>query len=290
MSTLSWLHDPGLRAHAVGLTINLFLTIAKFVVGWIAASEALTADGFNSAGDIFATAVGFAGYAYSKKPADDDHHYGHGNAESIAGLVIGTVLAATGIFIAIEGLLAWIAGKTEPPGSLALWVAAITVVSKEALYRYAHAVGSRLRSPSLLASARDHRGDVLVASTVFAGIFTARLGVPALDPIAACGIGLYISWFAIEPIRSNVGILMDQAPPDLKDSFERLVLEDEDVRRVDQLRVHPVGARFVVDLEIYVDGEISLRDAHEIAHRVEDRIQAARDDIDSVHVHVNPDP
>lgn len=286
--TKPWTKDAGLVAHATGLVVNALLTVAKFVVGWIAASEALTADGFNSAGDIFATAVGFVGYRYAQKPPDEDHHYGHGNAESIAGLIIGTVLAATGIFIAIEGLLASIQGKSSAPDSLALWVALLTVVTKEALYRYASSVGKRLRSPSLLASARDHRGDVLVALTVFAGILAARLGVPVLDPIAACGIGIYLVYFAIEPIRSNVGILMDQAPPAMQEGLLELVLAEPGVERATQLRLHPVGARLVVDLEIFVDAELSLREAHSIAHRVEDRLLSARSEIDSVHVHVNP--
>lgn len=281
--------DPGLLAHSIGLAVNLLLTIAKFVVGWIAASAALTADGFNSAGDIFATAVGFVGYSYARKPPDEDHHYGHGNAESVAGLIIGAMLAATGVFIAIEGVLALISGRAGAPGVLALWVAAITVVSKELLYRYVRRVGTRLRSQSLLASARDHRGDVLVGITVFVGVFAARLGVPALDPIAACGIGLYITWFAIEPIRTNVGILMDQSPPEMRDAIRGVVIADEGVRQVDRIRVHPVGTDFVVDLVIYVDARLSLRDAHEIAHRVEDSIAERVPHVVHVNVHVNPE-
>lgn len=264
------------------------LAVLKFVVGWIAASAALTADGFNSAGDIFATAVGVVGYTYAKKPPDEDHHYGHGNAESVAGLIIGSVLAGTGVLICLEGILALIAAGNGAPDQPALWVAGFTVIVKEALYRYASRIGRRLNSASLLASARDHRGDVLVGLTVFAGVLGARLGMPMLDPIAAICVGIYIAWFAVEPIRTNVGVLMDQAPPTMRNAIRRVVVANAEVRDVDTIRVHPIGAQFMIDLEIYLDDNLSLREAHEVAHRVSDSVAAEVPNVQDVNVHVNP--
>ena len=282
------LDEPGIRANVIGLGTNTGLAIAKLVVGFLAASEALTADGFNSAGDIVATAVGFAGYAYARRPPDDDHHYGHGNAESVAGLMIGGILLATGAFIAISGVLALVDGKIDTPGEGAIWVAGITAIIKEWLYRYTVRVGKQLNSPSLLASACDHRADVLIAITVLAAVLAARLGVPALDPIAAVVIGLYIVWFSIAPIRSNVGILMDEAPSGVREEVERIAVADAAVERVDQTRVHPLGSYYVVDLEISVDGALSLHQAHDIAHRVGDSVQAQVPNVTDVKVHVNP--
>ena len=215
------------QAHLVGLLVNVALTALKLTVGFMAASEALTADGFNSAGDIFATAIGLAGFLYSQKPPDEDHHFGHGNAENVAGLIIGCVLLATGTFILLRGVLALFEGRTEPPGEMALYAALVTMAAKECLYRYAVRVGRAFNSPSLLASARDHRADVVLSLTVAAGILFARLGTPSLDPIAAALVGVYVAYLAIEPIKTNIATLMDQAPVKVRSQVETTVMEAE---------------------------------------------------------------
>jgi cation diffusion facilitator family transporter len=284
----SQLADPGVRANVIGIGLNTMLTVLKFVVGSLAASEALVADGFNSAGDIFATGIGFTGYLYARKPADEDHHYGHGNAESVAGLIIGGVLLATGVFIFLEGVRVVVGGKAVAPGVPALWIAALTMVVKEGLYRYTTHVGRKLNSPSLLASARDHRADVFIALTVFAGILAARLGVPVLDPGAALLVGLWIVGMSIQPIRANVAILMDQAPKELRQRVRRVAISDPDVREVEEVRIHPVGPYMVIDLEIYLDGSLSLHAAHDVAHRVGDRVRSEIEHVQDVKVHVNP--
>ena len=281
-------NDPGTRANLVGLGTNVLLAVAKFVVGVLAGSQALVADGFNSAGDIFATTVAYFGYQLAKVPPDENHHYGHGNAESIAGFVVGTVLLATGLYITLDGVLSLVAGKTDPPGLLAAWVAIGTAVVKEALYRYTVRVGTKLNSPALLASARDHRADVVAAFAVLGGVLAARFSAPWLDPLAAMLIGLYIAAMAIEPIRSNLGILMDEAPPELREKIRAVARADTDVRDATEIRVHPLGSYYVVDLEIYLDGSLSLEESHTIAHRVADRVKAEIEHVHDVKVHVNP--
>ncbi len=280
--------DRGVLANVLAITINAVLMVAKFVVGWLAGSAALTADGFNSAGDVLATAAVFASYLYARKPPDEDHNYGHGNAESVAGLLVGGLLCATGFFIFLEGAKAFLEPREAAPGELALWVAAATILLKELLYRFTIKVGRRLNSPSLLASARDHRADVLVGLTVFAGIFGARLGLLWLDPFAAVLVGLYIAWMSIEPIMHNVHILMDRAPPGMGEEIRLVIEEDPDVACCEQLRIHPVGSYFNIDADICVDGELSLRSADGIAHRVEDRIKERLEHVRTVTVHVSP--
>ncbi len=280
--------DSGVRANQVGLAANILLTLLKFTIGTLAGSAALVADGFNSAGDIFATIVAYIGYSYARKPPDEDHHYGHGNAESIAGLIVGVLLLATGLFISMEGLIVFLGEDRKPPETTALYVAGFTILIKEILYRYVSKVGNQLNSPSLLASARDHRADVLVGITVFAGIFASRFDMPYLDPLAAVVIGLYIAWMAVEPVRTNVGILMDKAPPHLQEEIRKVVKTNPDVREVDQIRVHPLGSYYVVDFEIYLDGSLSLYTAHDIAHALEDQIRERFEFIQDVQVHVNP--
>ncbi|MCB9760517.1 MAG: cation transporter [Alphaproteobacteria bacterium] len=280
--------DPGARANAVGLGANVALAVAKFVVGTLAGSAALIADGFNSAGDIFATAVAWLGYQWAQRPPDDNHHYGHGNFETVAGLIVGAMLLATGLFITVDGAMKLAAGPTEPPEKLALAVAVATMVVKEALYRYTRAVGVRLNAPSLLASSRDHRADVFAGLAVFAGVMGARLGLPWLDPLAAVLIGLYIAAMAVEPIRDNISVLMGEAPEGIVEEIRRAARHVDAVREVDAIRVHQLGSYYMVDLDIFVDGGLSLYDAHDIAHAVRDRVRAEVGHVQEVKVHVNP--
>jgi len=281
--------DEGARCNAIGLGANIGLAILKFTVGTLAMSEALVADGFNSAGDVIATVVALIGYRYAQKPPDEDHHYGHGNADSVAALLIGGILLATGIFIAMQGMRALIAGTTETPGTLALWAAGATALIKEALYRYTAAVGTRVKSPAILASARDHRADVWIAGTVMGGVAAARLGAPWLDPLVACAIGGFIAWMAWQPIRDSLGVLMDEAPPGLRDRINSIARSVDGVREADHIRIHPVGAHCRVDLEILVDGSLTVREGHALAHEVQTAVQGEISDVLDVAVHVNPD-
>jgi len=285
---IALLKDPGARANIIGLGVNILLAIAKFVIGVMAGSAALIADGFNSAGDIIATSIGFVGYQYARKPPDEDHHYGHGNAESIAGLIIGVVLFATGLYISIDGILVFLEHEIHAPKQSALLVAAFTLVSKEILYRYTIKVGEQLNSPSLKASARDHRADVFVAFTVIVGIIAARTASPYLDPAAAVCVGLYIAAMAIEPIWHNVGILMDKAPVDIDRQVAALVKNYPPVLALDLVRVQQLGSYYIVDIEIAVESSLTVGEAHHIAHDVADHIQDNIDHVRDVRVHVNP--
>lgn len=289
---MSWIDelrdDPGARCNAVGLTANVGLTVLKFTVGTLAGSTALIADGFNSAGDIVATVIAFGGYRFAQEPPDDNHHYGHGNADNIAGLVIGGILLATGVFVTLEGARALIGGVPEAPTALAIAAALLTAAVKEGLYRYTTAVGKQVHSPALLASARDHRADVYLAITVAAGVLGARLGLPWLDPLTACGIGVGIAIMAWQPIRANFGVLMDEAPEGARDRIFDLARADEDVREAGRIRVHPLGGELVVDLEIYLDGTHTLHRARAIATRVETTIKTEMPEVRDVRAHVRP--
>ena len=280
--------EAGLRANLVGVTVNVGLAVAKLVVGVWMGSQALVADGYNSAGDVVATAIAAGAYRFAMQPADENHPYGHGNAESLAGLVIGVLLFATGVYITLSGVVALGRGVAEAPGFWALPVAAATIVVKELLYRYTIAVGRRLNSPSLKASARDHRADVASAAAVVAGVAGARMGFPWLDPVAAMLIGVWIAWMAVEPIRENLGVLMDESDPAQAERIRLLAREIEEVREVSQVRVHPLGGTLRVDLEIHVDGSLSLFRAHELAHAVEEHVMAREEHVVDVSVHVNP--
>ncbi|MEQ1564100.1 MAG: cation diffusion facilitator family transporter [Myxococcota bacterium] len=282
------MRDEGTTANAVGLGVNVVLALTKLTVGTLAGSAALVADGFNSAGDVFATAIGMVGYQIGRSPPDEDHPFGHGNAETVAGLVIGGILFATGVYVAIDGIRALASGPRPAPEPLSALVALGTAGVKAALAVYTTRIGRKTNSPALLASAADHRADVAIALTVAAGIAAARFGAPWLDPLAAVLVGAWITRLAIAPMSSNFAVLMDASPPEVAAQVRAAALGVPGVLRVDLARVHPLGSYHVVDLEIAADGALTLRQAHDLAHQVEDHVRAVVEHVREVRVHVNP--
>lgn len=280
--------DPGTRCNAVGLSANLGLACLKFTIGTLAGSQALIADGYNSAGDLVATGIAAAGYRYAQRPADADHPFGHGNADNLAGLVVGAILFSTGVFVTLEGARELVTGTYEVPGSSALVAIGVTAAVKEALFRYTTRVGREVGSQALLASARDHRADVWIAGAVFAGVLGARAGLPWLDPAAAAAIGGYIAFMAWKPIRENLGVLMDESPPELTERIRLVALEDPEAFEVRRVRCHPLSGHYLVDLVIALDGSVTLDHAAEVARRVEQTIATRFEEVDEVTAQVVP--
>jgi cation diffusion facilitator family transporter len=272
------------------LLANIGLALMKFIVGSLARSRALIADAFNSAGDVVATFVAWIAFRYGMKPPDEDHHYGHANAEALAGLLIGGMLCATGAFICINGILSLVEERVrEAPDSAALYAAGLTAFVKEVLYRVSMRVGRKTNSPTLLASARDHRADVVSSLVALGGIWIARSGYPEVDSIAACLIGLYIFWLGFDPVQGNTAILMHGAPPELARDAGRIAAAVDGVVAVRTVRVLPTGGQYRMDMTLEVRGELTVTAAHEIAHRAEDAILEKVPLVTEVHVHVEPE-
>jgi cation diffusion facilitator family transporter len=199
------------------------------------------------------------------------------------------MLCATGVFICIEGVLGIVdQAESKIPGSLAIWAAALTAVIKLALYKASIRVGRRTNSPTLLASARDHRADVVSSLVALTGIWIARNGYPAFDAIAGIVIGIYIFYLSFEPLRNNTDILMHAAPPDLVERAQLIAADIDGVRGVNQVRVQPLGGLYRMDMSVAVDGHVTVDAAHTLAHTAEDEIRRRLPEITEVHVHVEP--
>ncbi len=275
----------------IALLTNIGLAVMKFVVGSLAGSKALIADAFNSAGDVVATFVAWLAFHYGMKPADRDHHYGHQNAEALAGLLLGGMLCATGAFICIDGMLSILHLEApEPPEAPALWAAGLTAIIKAILYQVSIRVGRRTNSPTLLASARDHGADVISGLVALVGIWVASNWFPRFDAIAGAVIGLYIFYLGFDPVRSNTAILMHQAPPDLADAAARVARTVRGITAVRQVRVQPLGGSYRMDMTVQVDGKLTVESAHELAHAAEAEILRTMSNITDVHMHVEPVP
>jgi len=273
----------------IALLTNGGLAFLKFTVGMQAGSRALIADAFNSAGDVIATFVAWIAFRYGLKPPDKDHPYGHQNAETLAGLLIGAMLCATGIFIGIDSVLGLEGEHPEsPPGAMAIWAALFTGAVKTVLYGVSIRAGRASNSPTLLASARDHAADVFSSMVALLGIYLARHGYPIFDSLAGVLIGLYIVYLSMDPLRSNIAILMQQTAPELASRASAIAAKIEGVETVFRVRVQPLGGTYRMDMDIHVSPELRVGDAHEIAHDVEDRVREQMDHVFEVHVHIEP--
>ncbi|MDD5332683.1 MAG: cation diffusion facilitator family transporter [Rhodoferax sp.] len=288
-------HSPAERIAAasrstwVSVGVNLVLTITQIVVGVVAKSQGLIADGIHSLSDLVADfVVLFASY-HSKKDADADHPYGHQRFETAASLVLGTLLLAVGI-----GMLWSAARKLEAPETvqtvhiLALWVAAGALIAKELLFRYMLSVAKRVKSSMLVANAWHARSDAASSLVVGIGIIGNLAGYPILDPIAALIVGFMVtkmgwgfSWDALHD-------LMDRAVDEQEvQAIRQTLLETPGVSDVHDVHTRKMGDMIVVDAHIEVDATITVEAGHDIAVAARQRV-LQRHRVLNLMTHVDP--
>lgn len=271
---------------------NALLSTFKLFAGLFAHSAAMLSDAAESFSDIFSTLIVIVGVKMASKEADKEHPYGHDRFESVAAIILSIIVFATGIAIGWAGVLKILSAKSETlsaPGVLALVAAVVTIVVKEGMYWYTRAAAKKIDSSILLAGAWHHRSDALSSIGTFAGILGARLGVPVLDPIASVITCLFILKAAISIFRNAVGKMTDRACDDsFIEEIRAVILMQESVVAVDQIKTRLFGDRIYMDVEISMHRDATLNEAHETAHRVHDVIETQFPKVKHCMVHVNP--
>jgi cation diffusion facilitator family transporter len=275
----------------ISFAANIVLLILKFFGGFWGGSKALIADCLNSFLDLLANSAVLIGLNVARRPADADHQYGHGNADVIAASLVAIIIFATGLYIGFDSIHTIIDKNYKPPRYWATGVAIFTIALKSILYRYTKIIGVRTKSPAVLANAYDHKSDVYASSGALVGIVCAQIGYPILDPIGGIWVGFFIVRSGVNLIRDNIHTLMSGAPDrELIDKVTLTACEIEKVRGVVTTRMRTLGAKLIVDIEIFVDKNLSVGEGHRIAHLVRDSLLAKYDDIIEVMVHVEPKP
>ena len=273
----------------ISLWVNILLTAIKLTAGIFGNSKAMLADSINSALDVLATGIVFVGLRISKKPADDGHPYGHGNADTIASFLVALLLLLTGLYIGYSATHVIVHKHMVKPGSIALYAAIFSIVVKETLFHYTISVGRRENSQAIIANAWDHRSDVYSSSAALVGIFFARRGILILDPIAGLVITVMIFRIALHLIHSSVDIIMDESP-DAKfiQEISKIISDVDGVVEVRDIRVHQRGPDRTADVKIEVDGSITVNDGHVIASEVKTALIESEFRITDAMVHVDP--
>ncbi len=276
----------------VSLLGNAALSGFKLFAGIFGHSGAMISDAIHSFSDVFTTLVAWIGVKVSKKAADADHPYGHERMECIAALVLGLILLATGIGIGKTGVENIISGRYEAlpiPGTIALLAALISIIGKEMMYWYTRYYAKLINSAAFMADAWHHRSDAFSSIGSLIGIAGARLGFPVLDSAASVLICLFILKVGYDVLKDAFAKMLDTSCGD--DYEKKLILHiasQKDVIRVDMIRSRMFGNKIYIDLEIAVDGDKSLREAHAVAENVHTSVENHFPEIKHIMIHVNP--
>ncbi len=280
----------------IGFVVNLLLSIGKLAAGVVGQSSAMVADAIHSASDFATDAVVMLFVGISAKPKDADHNYGHGKYETLASIIIGLVLAVVGVRIAVSGIETIIdicRGVEIPrPGVVALVAAGVSIVSKEVLYRYTKSVGRRVNSSIVIANAWHHRSDALSSVGTLIGVgcsYFLGAGWSIADPIAAVVVAVMILKVAYDLCKVGVDELLEKSlPEEMEREIIAVVSQDSRVEMVHDLRTRRIGNNISIEVNIHVDGDMSVSRAHELTDEIEDRLIEIYGEESLVSIHVEP--
>lgn len=273
------------------LFANFALALLKFVAGVLANSQALVADAVHSLSDMVTDVAVLVGVHYWSAPADEEHPHGHGRIEMIVSALIGVSLAVVGAGIAWRGIEA----MHHEPGPLPQWpaflAACLSIVSKELMYRWTARVGSRIKSPALIANAWHHRSDAFSSIPVAVAVVGSHV-VPAwrfLDPMAAVIVAVFILKASWSIAHLAIAQLLDTgADRAQRQRLREIALSTSGVRSVHALRTRHIGPGLQVDIHVMVDPDLTVREGHGISGAVKERLFQEGGDIVDVLIHIEP--
>jgi cation diffusion facilitator family transporter len=281
----------GQRVAALGMAISGTLAIIKIVAGLLGHSTSVVADGFESAGDVVASGLVLFGLKVAAKPADSNHPYGHGRAEILTGLVLGLLLMAAGVGIAVHSLQR-VGEVHPPPAPFVVWPLIGSAVVKTALSAVKFHFGRRLRSASLIADAWNDTVDILSA---FAALVAVSLTLYdperflSADHYGGFAVGVIVVFTGLRVVRDTALQLMDTMPEEaLMDKIRNVAIRVPGVLGVEKAYARKTGTQYHVDLHLEVNPEISVRESHEIGHAARLEILDQLEWVADVLVHIEP--
>ncbi|MDK2799095.1 MAG: hypothetical protein PWP27_1982 [Clostridiales bacterium] len=272
----------------LGILANILLLVLKLIVGFMSRSQAMIADGFNSAGDVFASIMTYAGNKIASQPEDQNHPYGHGKAEYIFSMIISFSLLLVAYKIFRSSLDAILHKKVFTFSLYLAGVAILTIILKLILFIYTQRAGRREDNLLILANSEDHRNDVFVTSSTLLGIFLGSQGIYWVDGMVGIGIALWITYTSMRIFSSSYHVLMDT-------NIEEKVMKDiiniiESIRgvdHVDDVHAKPIGLRYIIIVKVSVQGNMTVREGHSVAAQIKEKLKGFKH-VGDVLVHVNP--
>lgn len=277
----------GKKAAYVGITGNILLTIFNFIIGIMAGSVALVAEAAHTLSDILTSIITFIGFRIALKPADIEHPYGHGRAEALAGLIVVLFLGIVAYEILSEAYRKLFI--VSVPDYLAAVMALVGIIANSLMTTYMRNIGEKINSPAIIADAQHQKVDILSCAAILVSVIGANLGLKFLDPLVAIIIAFIVLKTAFDVGRENINNIMGKVPTGkIMAEIKRSAMSVKGVMGIHNVRINYFGPYAAVDLHIEVDGDLNLREAHCISHKVEKKIIEDIDLIAIVNVHACP--
>jgi len=274
----------------IGMAGNCALSLIKVVVGYLAGSLSLVADGIHSLSDLATDMMVLLGVFFGSKKADSDHPYGHGRAETFSGVFIALILIAVGGAMIYVATISIAKDKVTVPNIWVLTVALISIISKEWLYRVTKKTAVKSNSPSLYANAWHHRSDALSSVAVVIGLLSQELGFDHGDQVAAIAVGLMIIFVGVRIIGDAFRELTEgAADTETIKQIEQIIKTDSDVRHWHKLRTRTVGREIFLDVHILVNPGLDVAAAHEISENLENNLEEQISRPINITIHIEPD-
>ena len=275
-----------IKVSVISIILNCLLTLIKFISGVISKSSAMISDSVHSLSDVLSTFVVIIGVKIANKKADSDHPYGHERIECVSAIILSGMLFIIGALIGINGINS---SNLVMPGVLALIASIISIISKEAMYQYTIRVSKKINSAALKADAWHHRSDALSSIGSFIGILGSRLGFKIFDPLASVIISLCIIKVSIDIFKDAIDKMVDKScDKEVIDKVISVIEKNESVKNIDDIKTRQFGNKAYVDVEISVDENLLLKDAHKIAEEIHNSVENEINIVKHCMVHVNP--
>ncbi len=277
------------RVTLTGALVNCGLATLQIVFGLLGKSQALLADGIQTLSDLSTDFIVLYAARRSAKEADSDHPYGHGRIETLASMLLGAILAMVGIGIGIRGIDTIFNPLPYNPEAITLVFAGIAIAAKEGLYHYTRRAALITHSTLLESNAWHHRSDALSSIVVLIGISAQLLGVPYMDAVAAIVVACMISWMGMRLGRKALDELIDTGLDlELVDEVRGAMQANASVVGIHNLRSRSMGGLGYVDAHIEVDPDLTVSEAHYIAHHIEYKVKKQFPKIIDVQIHIDP--
>ena len=275
-------------ASILGIVGNLFLLIIKAIIGFITNSQAMIADAFNSAGDIFSSLMTFIGNKIASKPSDDDHNLGHGKAEYIYSMLISIFIFITSCVILKNSILSIFNNKYHFSKWLII-VCIVTIIVKLALYIYTYKIYKKHNNLLVKANSDDHRNDCVITFFNLVSCLLTLKGIYIFDCILGILISLWIMITAYKLFKESYDVLMDKSISDeTKNKVYEIIKKHNEIIKIQHFNSTPVGYKYQISFTIFVDGNLSTFDSHNIANKLERQIEKEIEEIYLTVIHVNP--